>query len=302
MSATSERFIQFSELSLSKFNARYSTGDFVLSQDGKFLAVVSKDKFDGENSVWIWDASDFDQSLAGYQIPIDNLWSVAFSPDHNELAVGGTEEIIILNWKTGNILKWLEMPNVWVIHMELGSDDTLVLTSSNDQIVAWNLSTDSIKYSVEGITGFEPNSFAISPDEKILVTAAYQGIHLWDFETGQNLAFHEGPTGGIGIAPAIVFSSDGEYLASTGCSEFIFEGCSSGKIIIWRSNSAAPSIIVTAHSGWINNLAFSPNDEILASTSDGDSLKLLYLNSGEIIDFPSMDLPGKIPSDEFVLY
>jgi WD40 repeat protein len=299
--STHANLLQYSPLSLPELNTHYSTGDIALSQDEKFMAVVARGKLEGNKSVWVWNVFDLNQSLAGYHISLDDLWSVAFSPDGSQLAVGGKAKIIIVDWRTGSVTATIELPNSEAIQVAYGQNNTLVWSSFGDKVTVWDLSRAEAKYSVDGITGFNPTSFAISPDEKMLVTGAYDGIHLWDFETGQSLEFREGPEGGIGIAPATVFSSKGTFLASTGCSEYIFEGCSSGKIVLWKSNATIPSIISEVHPSWINTLAFSPDEETLASTSGGGIIKLINLDDGKIIDIPSMELPGKLPPDDTFL-
>jgi WD40 repeat protein len=290
-----ESLTQLSSLSLPEFNARYSTGDISLNQDGKFMAVVSKNRSNGDNSIWIWNVNDLNESLAGYPIVAENLWSVAFSLNGNQLAIGGTEIIVILDWKTGDILDTIELPGVWVVQLAYGSNDTLVSSGSDDKVIVWDLLRREIKYSVDGITGFEDNSFAISPNGKTLVTGAYTGIQLWDFESGQSLGFHDEPSGGIGIAPVSVFSGTGSFLASTGCSEFVFEGCSRGKIIMWRADSSTPSIISEVHPSWIRDLAFSPDEGTLASISGEGIINLMNLGDEKITRVPSVELPGKLP-------
>lgn len=301
--AKSIRIVKLPPLTLSEFNARYATSDFALSQDGAYLAVVSKDKFYGESSIWVWSASDFNQSLVGYQVYVDTFWSVAFSPDDNKLAVGGFGKIIIFDWKTWDSLEILELPKVWMSHLEFGSNDTLVSNGANDKVAVWDLSNNKVKYFVEGIAGFGSNAFSVSPDSGMLVTGAYDGIQLWNIETGQNLSFRKGPTGGIGIAPVSVFSATGKFLASTGCSEeSTFEGCSSGKIFVWQSDSETPSVISGIQPGWIKALAFSPDGEMLASTDGNGKIRLLNIHSGKIVNAPSLDVPGKLPPiDPFMI-
>lgn len=297
-----ERLSQLPPLSLPEFNARYSTGDIALSADGRFLAAVSKDRWTGEQSIWIWDVSGFDQSFAVYQVTADELWSVAFSPNGNILAIGCVEKIVIFEWKTGNPTQTIELPDFEIVQLSFGNDNTLVWSDFDDQVTVWDLSRNEVKYVVNGITGFKPNSFAISSDGRILVTGDSMGIQLWDFETGHPLGFRDEPKGGIGIVPVSVFSSTGDFFASTGCSEFIFEGCSRGKIIIWKSDIGTPSVVTDLHSGWIDTLAFSTNDEILASSSGGGILKLLYLANGEIVNAPPTEVPGKLPpADPFLI-
>ncbi len=296
-----ESLIRLSSLSLPEFNARNDTGDIALSSDGKLMAVVANNKLYGDKGIWIWNVNDLNQSLAGFQIMEDELRSVAFGPDGNEIAIGCSGKILISDWKTGTIIDTIDIPDSEPVQLAFGQNNTLVWSSPDSKVTVWDLSRGEIKYSVDGLTGFEPHNFAISPDGKILVTGAYTGIHLWDFENGQELSFREGPDGGIGIAPASSFSSTGNFLASTGCSEFVFEGCSSGKIIIWKSDSTNPSVVSGVHPGWVKTLAFSPDDGILASTS-GDRIRLINLGDGNFFSVPSMELPGNLhPEDIFLI-
>jgi len=289
---------QFFSLSLLEFNAIYSAGDMALSPDGKTLAVVAKGKLERDNVVWVWNVNDFNQSFTVYHIFLEALWSVAFSPDGTQLAIGGQEKIIILNWKTGTILDSIDIPDSEALQVAFGPNNTLISSSFDDKVNVWDLAHNTIKYSVHGTVGFSPYSFALSPDGKLLVTGDVRSIQLWDMLTGQNLGSREGPDGGIGIAPTTVFSSRGTFLASTGCDEFVFEGCSSGKIIIWKSDSNTPSIISEAHPSWIKGLAFSPDEGTIASMSGEGKINLMNLGDGKIMTAPSLELPIKLPPDE----
>jgi WD40 repeat protein len=294
-SPTSQNLSQLQPLSLLEFDARYSTGDIALSQDEKFLAVVARSKLEDDKSVWVWNVSDLNQSLAGFRISLDDLWSVAFSPDGSQLAVGGKAKIIVIDWRTGFVTATIELPYSEAIQVAYGQNNTLVWSSFSNMVTVRNLSHNEAKYYVDGITGLNPTSFALSPDEKVLVTGAYDGIQLWDFETGESLGFREGPDGGIGIAPISAFSNKGNFLASTGCGEFGFESCSSGNILIWKPDSNTPLIIPNVHPRWISALAFSPNEEILASADGTDVIKLIRLADGKIITAPTLKKPGQMP-------
>lgn len=290
---------QFFSLSLLEFNAIYASGDMALSPDGKTLAVVAKGKLERDNVVWVWNVNDFNQSFIVYHIFLEALWSVAFSPDATQLAVGGQEKIIMFDWKTGALLNTIDLPGSAALQVAFGPNNTLISSSFDEKITVWDLAHNAIKYSVHGTVGFSPYSFALSPDGKLLVTGDVGSIQLWDMSTGQNLGSREGPDGGIGIAPTTVFSSRGTFLASTGCDEFVFEGCSSGKIILWKSDSNTPSIISEAHPSWIKGLAFSPDEGTLASMSGEGTINLMNLGDGKSMTAPSLELPSKLHPDEY---
>jgi WD40 repeat protein len=289
---------QFFSLSLLEFNAIYAAGDMALSPDGKTLAVVAKGKLERDNVVWVWNVNDFNQSFTVYHIFLEALWSVAFSSDGTQLAVGGQEKIIIFDWKTGVLLNSIDLPGSVALQVAFGPDNTLISSSFDEKITVWDLASNAIKYSVHGTAGFSPYSFALSPDGKTLVTGDVTSIQFWDMATGQNSDSREGPNGGIGVAPATVFSSKGTFLASTGCDEFVFEGCSSGKVVLWKSDSTIPLIFSDIHSTWVEVLAFNPDESILASKSGGGVIKLINLSNVKIMTAPSLELPSKLPPDE----
>ena len=293
----SERVVQLSSLSLPEFNARYSTNDLALSKDGKLVAVASENKLYGDKSVWIWDANDFSQSLAGFQVLVDGLWGISFNSDGTEIALGCSGKILILNWKTATTLDTIDVPKGGAFQVAFGPNHTLVSSSFDEKVTVWDLSHHEIKYSVNGKVGSYPNGFAIRPDGKVLVTVDITSVHFWDMATGESLGMREGTDIGIGATPAIAFSSNGTFLASTGCGEFQFEGCASGKIIIWRSDLATPSTISKVNASWVTALAFASNEGTLASMSIEGIIHLIDLSDGKITTAPSIVLSGKLPPD-----
>ena len=297
---TLENLTRLPSLSLPEFDAHYSTGDITLSADGNLMAVVSKDRLEGNKTVWVWSVNDLNRSLAGYQVILDDLWSVAFGLDGSQLAIGGNSRIIIVDWNTGKITDTIELPDSEAVQLAFGSNNTLIWSSFDHKVTVWDMSQKKIRYSVNGTVGFYPNSFALSPDGKLLVTGDVTSIHLWDFASGQEKEVREGPVGGIGIAPATVFSGKGTFLASTGCSEYVFEGCSSGKILIWKSDSEEPLVISDVIPTWINAVAFSPDEGTLASTSGEGTLKLINLDNGKITEAP-LELAGQLPPHDTLI-
>src|SRR6266496_5176274 len=293
---TPVRFLQLPSLSLPEFNARHSTGDLALSPDGKYLAVVSKDRLTGAKSIWIWNVHDFRASVAGYQMS-DDVWSVAFSSDGNQLAVGCAAKIILLERETGNLIRTIDVPDAVVAELAFGPNYTLAFSDFNDSVTVWDLALNKTKYSVKGIVGFEPNHFALSPDGRWLVTADYSEMYIWDYATGRLVETRNGPNGGIGFAPAFAFSEDGKYLAVGGCSQFQFEGCVRGEISLWESDVL--KLNLSHFSTRIQSLAFSSDNHYIAIASAEAQAELLDLRNRTFKKFPSLDQPAKIPPYDF---
>lgn len=296
------RFLPLPSLSLAEFNARYITGDLDLSPNGGYLAVVSKDRQAGDKSIWIWNTRDFTTSVLGYQMS-DDVWSVAFSTDGKQLAIGCAGKIILLERETGTLISTIEISNVVPIELIFGPNHTLAFSDFNDSVTVWDLTLNKIKYSVSGIAGFEPNHFAISPDGRRLLTSDFSETHIWDYATGQSIETRQSPDGGIGVAQALAFSADGKYLAIGGCSRFSFESCVRGEVSVWESDVL--KLDFSRFPARIRSLAFSTDNSYLAvaSAEKEDQVELLDLNSRSLESFPSLAEPVKNPPDDsFSIY
>jgi WD40 repeat protein len=273
-----------------------------LSADGAYLAVVSKDRQAGDKSIWIWNAHDFTTSVAGYQMN-DDVWSVAFSSDGKQLAIGCAAKIILLERETGTLISTIDTPNAVAVQLTFGPNHTLAFSDFNDSVTVWDLTLNKIKYSVNGIVGFEPNHFAISPDGRRLLTSDFSETHVWDYATGQSITTRESPDGGIGVAQALAFSDDGKYLAIGGCSQFNFESCVRGEVSVWESGVL--KLDFNRFSTRIRSLAFSTDNRYLAiaSAEKEDKVELLDLKSRSLKSFPALAEPVKNPpNDSFSIY
>jgi hypothetical protein len=294
---TAVKFLQLPSLPLPEFNARYAPGDLALSPDGRYLAVVAKDRETGAKSIWIWNAHDLTASVVGYQMS-DDVWSVAFSSDGNQIAIGCAAKIILMERETGNLISTIDIPNAVAVEVLFGPDQTLAFSDFNDSITVWDLTRNKIRYSVNGRVGFEPNHFAISPDGRRLITAAFSEMYIWDYETGKRIDTRKSPGDGLGSSPAFAFSKDGNYLAAGGCLQFNFEACVRGEVLLWENDVLA--LDLTSFSTRIRSLAFSMDNRYLAiaSADNEDQVELLDLESRSLKSFPSLAEPTKNPPND----
>ena len=105
-------------------------------------------------------------------------------------------------------------------------------------------------------TDYGVTAMALSPDEKVLVTAtgfAAETIRVWDAETGRPLAALQGHTAWVG---EVVFSQDGRWLASAAADQ---------TIRLWDTARWTEARILRGHEDEVHTVAFSPDGRQLAS-------------------------------------
>ena len=235
-----------SSLSLPEFNARYSAREIALIPDRQIMAVIAKDRFSGEESAWLWDVNDFEHSLAAYQNMVDDLQSIAFSSDGNKLGMGGKGKIVILDWKTGDLLESIVFPNsgLLAVQISFGPNSTLLSSHQNGQLTVWDLVPKGVKYSIE-ITANPGlfSSFTVSPNGTTLIAGMEEETNLWDFKTGQRKDVVKNP--GDTHLTSFFYSVDGKWIATGGCTKFGFEACAGGQLVIWKSSFENPSITIS---------------------------------------------------------
>lgn len=131
-------------------------------------------------------------------------------------------------------------------------------------------------------------SAALSPDGQTLVTSYADGVWFWNIQTGerqtqlagmmQNLPADLIPT------TTVAFSRDGTLVASGRCSQYSPNGdCLETSISVWKVASTqpigTPSVVIVVHAD-VNSIAFSPDDRLLASSSQ-TGIQLWNLATGQ---------------------
>ena len=202
--------------------------------------------------------------------------SLAFGSKGKMLVSGGAENdgvIRIWNLKKGKRMGIIRKAHKTAILSLLISPDgnTLASCSSDNTINLWNL--NNLKFT-RSFVGHTSNilSLAVSPNSKILVSGALDGIRIWNLLQQRPL----GTLTKLGKSVyTVAISPNGQTLAS---------GDDSGAIELWDLNSGKLIRSFAAYSRFVTSVAFTPNGNTLVSASrDARTIKLWNLNTGNLI-------------------
>lgn len=150
----------------------------VFNPDGQLLAgaclSISHDSL-LESSIRLWRLPTGE--LVRILSDVDNVQSVAFSPDGNLLACNANDRAIKL-WEvaTGKLLQTITAHTGPLHSVQFSPEGPLLASGSSDAIELWNVNTGQLVSSIRG-TG---ESLSFSPKGKFLASSGGRTIKLWD--------------------------------------------------------------------------------------------------------------------------
>jgi WD40 repeat protein len=241
-------------------NSRYSHEGVIhaltVSPDGQLVASGGSDH---KIKIWGGITGKWERTLNGHT---DSIFALVFSADGKMLVSGSADKTIRL-WHLSNdqepeILQGHEQR---ITCLEITNNNQYLISGSLDGIIhIWDLATKTIvkriKAHSQGILSLAINNIA-----KILATANYQEIKLWDLETGELLQTLAG-------CHPIKFSKDGKILVTGNPDQ--------NKVLtIWRYNVGKfkqeqdNNFAFDFSHNWWDILGVSPN-------ADPQEIKLAY--------------------------
>lgn len=234
------------------------------------------------------------QTLTGHSLRIS---AVAISPDGKTIASGSEDSTIRLwNLETGQLLETLAGHSGTILYLTFSPDDKLLASSSNlefndSTIKLWDVDSRKLQKSLgSSLMSARVSTMAFSRDGQYLAsghpcfTSMETAIRIWHIDTGKvkyNLKGH-----GWGVE-SIAFTSDGQKLVG---------GSSSAAIITWdwRSKKRLKTFNrpddffgsigswFDTSKGFIDAIAISPDDKIIASGGSDQPIQLWNFQTGKL--------------------
>jgi eukaryotic-like serine/threonine-protein kinase len=244
------------------------------SPDHRTLASISWDK-----TVKLWDLqAPTGGSLKELRsIPFDRrVFSIAFSPDGQLLAIGEYDGIALYDPATGNKVHPIKRTTTPVPSVAFHPRRPLLISSgaSDPTIKVWDVTAERFNFEIRQKANPSPN-VAVSPDGQRIASPLSDGgpgdrtVIVWDVDWDAKTyrAFRK-LKGHQAYVWRVAFSPDGRYLAS---------GSWDSMIKIWdlEAPESAEPVTLRGHAGFILGLAFSPDGRRLASASG-------YASHGEV--------------------
>ncbi|OYW19373.1 MAG: hypothetical protein B7Z55_08960 [Planctomycetales bacterium 12-60-4] len=205
-------------------------------------------------------------TLAGNAGPV---WSVAFSPDGRQLAMG-IDDGTVKMWDvdTSSLRSTISVHNGPVWTTSISSSGHLFATGHDDGTVhIWDFDAEKRLRSFKA--SGPVRSLAFAPQGSRLALGGRTGeVSIWDADTGEQLVTTEGHQG---VVTSVAFSPDGTILGSA-------SGDKSAKL--WNAETGRARTRLDGHNGGVYSIAFSPDSKQAATGGWDRTVRLWDTGSG----------------------
>jgi WD40 repeat protein len=227
------------------------------SPDGKRIVSGGFDK-----SLIIWDARSGKAiiNLIGHTGKIN---SCQYSPDGKQIISAGEDKSIkIWDASSGQLLRSLEGHDKEVAACKISPDGKFILSACDKSIWIWELASGAV------VKELYPSRHSIkdcdfSPDGKRFMAASPFSIFVWEDFTKDPIAEIKLPRK-AGTVRSCAFSPDNKRIIAAVDKSIYF----------WETESFQLIHKIDGHTGWINDVVYSLNGELVATASYDMTLRL----------------------------
>lgn len=193
------------------------------------------------------------------QVPvISPVLSLRFSPDNRVLAVGGYQEVRLLDPASGNVLATLPGEADFVRSIAVSPDGKMLAAAGgpcqrSGEIKLWDLASHQLVKTIQGHKDCI-YSVAWSRDGRLIASGSYdKSVKLWDAASGNEIRTLQDH---IDAVFAVAFSPDGKRLAS---------GSQDRTVKIWDVASGRRLYTLSDASDGLTSIAYSPSGRQIAA-------------------------------------
>ena len=248
----------------------------VFHPDGKTLFSAGED-----NIIRRWDIERGQciQTLTGHQHWVR---TIALSPDGQHL-ISGSYDQTLKHWDmhTGSCLATLSGHHKPITAVAFSTDGKTLASSSYDQTVKlWCLASQQCVQTLQKHTNFVW-SVALHPTQPLLASGGEDyTARLWDLQTGQCTKTFQGHSNSI---YAISLATANYHLLASGHEDQTIKLWDLQPQTLTEPASQQPFRTLRGHTGRVMSVAFSPNEQILASASPDGTVRLWNPHTGQCL-------------------
>jgi WD40 repeat protein len=220
-------------------------------------------------SAHLWSTEPTVATLPGYK---KSVWSVAFNPDGDTLALGSFGGSIRL-WDiaTRRTIATLKKSQGAIVSLAFSPDGTTLASGSSHGFVQlWDATTQNFKSTLNEYQSIV-NSVTFSPDGTMLATGENAGtVHLWNSANEQNAII---PNKIDKYTHSVAFNPDSTLLAITG---------SGGVVHLWDIANSETMTVLNEDQKAGFSVAFSPDGSLLATGGNDGCVQLWDVANQEL--------------------
>jgi WD40 repeat protein len=198
-----------------------------------------------------------------------SCFSVAFSPNSQQIVLGGEAKVRLLNCSSGEEVLVMEGQIGDIYSVAFSPCGMLLASAGMDGTVRlWNSQTGECRFVLEGHTR-EIWSVKFTPGGRQLLSGSWDGtIRHWDSMTGESDLVLESVLGGV---RCLAYSHDGRWIVS---------GQVGGTIQVWDVVARERGLVLRAHTDDVKAVAFSLDDQWIASSSKDGTVRVWDSSTG----------------------
>ncbi|MEM6469495.1 MAG: protein kinase [Planctomycetota bacterium] len=325
--------------SLSTWNT--ANGERLWAKDGKFtrngVLIISPDgsRFASAghgHPVGKLVCSDFESGEEVWDYDhVDPIYSLAFNPSGDKIAIGSHSIIVILDAETGKRFKSIEIKGQQIRGLAYSDDESKLAAAGDNNVVgAWDPSSGELLHSLHS-SDAKSGALAFEPGGNRLICGGQNGaIQIWDLASEtllRTIGGHEGTVEQLSVTPEGTLLSFGAGIVGVWnteaglpirhhegpikCVEIDRQGrwaatCGiDGSVKVWEIGTGKTVLHLKGAYGF-SDLAFSPNENWLATAGaktieiwrvpDGKHIKTVGEHLRPIVDIFFDEMEAKLVS------